>query len=79
LTTGPSPRDVEAAAPSSPQYGEDAELVMFLELDQLSAGTSVPLPRARLGAGTTMALWALRIFVLVVGAMVVYTFVAQIN
>ena len=75
----PTPYPVEAGASPAPLLGEGAELVMFLELDQLSAGTSVPLPHVRLGARTTMALWALRIFVLVVGAMVVYTFVSQID
>lgn len=75
----PIPDDVEAGAAPSPPLDEDAGLVMFLEPDQLSAGTSVPLPRARLGARTTLALWALRIFVLVVGAMVVYTFASQLD
>jgi len=37
-----------------------------------------PCPRAPLSANATRALWALRIFVLVVSAMVIYTFAAQL-
>jgi hypothetical protein len=58
---------------------EVEELVMFLEPDQLVADTSVPVARARLGRGATAALWALRVFVVVVAAMVLYTFVVQLH
>ena len=67
---------------SSPPDGADdsnGELVMFLERDQLSADTSIPLPRAELGRQTQAALWALRIFLLVIGAMVIYTFAEQLR
>jgi hypothetical protein len=57
----------------------NGDLVMFLERDQLSADTSIPVPRARLGRRTRAALWALRVFLLVVGAMVIYTFVEQLR
>jgi hypothetical protein len=57
----------------------DEELVQFLERDQLTADKARPLPRARVSRGATAALWALRVFVLVVGAMVIYTFVAQLG
>jgi hypothetical protein len=76
---GSSPDEPETVAAPLPPHGEDAELVMYLEPDQLSAGTAVPLPRARLGSATTAFLWALRFFVLLLGAMVVYTFVSQIG
>jgi hypothetical protein len=66
---------------SQPDGADDSsdELVMFLERDQLSADTSIPVPRAQLGRRAQAALWALRIFLLVVGAMVIYTFAEQLR
>jgi hypothetical protein len=58
---------------------EEEELIMFLERDQLVSNRSKPVERAQLGRGATIGLWALRIFVMVVSAMVIYTFVAQLN
>jgi hypothetical protein len=58
--------------------GGSEELIMFLERDQLVADRRRPLPPAPVGPRTHLALWSLRIFVLVVGAMVVYTFCAQL-
>ncbi len=55
------------------------ELIMFLERDQLVADTSQPVPRARLGPAAKIALWGLRVFVLVVSFMVIYTFVHQLG
>jgi hypothetical protein len=55
------------------------ELIMHLERDQLVAETSRPLPRARLSGRATAALWALRVFVVIVGAMVIYTFIDQLR
>lgn len=55
------------------------ELIMHLERDQLVAETSLPLPRARLSSRATAALWTLRVFVVVVGAMVIYTFIDQLR
>jgi hypothetical protein len=67
---------------SEPQIPEpprlDEELFMSLERDQLVAGRHRALPPARLSPRARLALWALRIFVLVLGAMVIYTFVAQL-
>jgi hypothetical protein len=57
---------------------ERQDLVMFLERDQLVADTSRPLGRMALSRRTRAALWALRVFVVVVSAMVIYTFVAQL-
>jgi hypothetical protein len=56
----------------------DEEIVMFLERDQLMADRRRPLPPAGIGRRAHAALWVLRIFVLVVGAMVIYTFCAQL-
>ena len=55
------------------------ELIMHLERDQLVAETSRPLPRAVLGRRALLALWALRVFVVGVGAMVIYTFIDQLR
>lgn len=55
------------------------ELVMFLERDQLVIDRSKPVTRARLGPRVTFALWVLRLFVFIVGAMVIYTFFSQLH
>ena len=52
----------------------DDELLSALEPDQLIAASSRPLPRYRLSRPVSMGLWALRVFVLIITAMVVYTF-----
>jgi hypothetical protein len=54
------------------------DLVMFLERDQLVHDAARAVPRAHLSAAATAGLWALRVFVIVVSAMVIYTFIAQI-
>ncbi len=58
---------------------DDEELVDYLERDQLVADKRRPVSRARLSPPQAAGLWALRVFSLVVGALVVYTFVAQLN
>lgn len=55
------------------------ELIMHLERDQLVAETSRALAPARLGRRATAAIWALRVFVVVVSAMVIYTFIDQLR
>ncbi len=70
--TTPGPRAVH-------EPSDHEELIMFLERDQLVADTSQPVPRARLGPAVKIALWGLRIFVLVVSFMVLYTFVHQLG
>ncbi|HWF50379.1 MAG TPA: hypothetical protein VG294_07000 [Solirubrobacteraceae bacterium] len=57
---------------------EEQELVEFLERDQLVTDTARPVPRMALSRRTSVALWALRVFVVVVSAMVIYTFISQI-
>jgi hypothetical protein len=51
----------------------------YLEADQLSAETSRPVPRAALSRRAIAALWALRVFVVVAGVMVIYVFIAQLG
>lgn len=68
-----SRRDLQAEAEP------EEELVMFLERDQLSSDRARPLPRAPLERRARVALWALRVFALIVSAMVIYTFVAQLG
>jgi hypothetical protein len=55
------------------------ELVEELERDQLVAATSRPVGRAAIGRYAVATLWALRVFVLVLGAMVIYTFIDQLH
>jgi len=57
----------------------DEELVMFLEPDQLDLHTSVPVPRALLSKRARAALWALRVFVILVSIMIIYTFASQLK
>jgi hypothetical protein len=54
------------------------EMVMFLERDQLMSDRRRPLPPAEIGPRAHVALWTLRIFVLIVGLMVIFTFCAQL-
>jgi len=57
---------------------EQQELVEFLERDQLVVDTSRPVSRMALSRSTSAALWALRVFAVVVSAMVIYTFASQL-
>ncbi len=62
-----------------PQERFEDELIMHLERDQFVAETSRPVPRAALSARATAGLWALRVFVVLVSLMVVYTFIDQLH
>lgn len=55
------------------------ELIMDLERDQFVAETSRPVARAVLGARAIAGLWALRVFVVLVSLMVIYTFIDQLH
>lgn len=55
------------------------QLIMDLERDQIVAATNRPVPRASLGAYATAGLWALRVFVVLVSLMVIYTFIDQLH
>ncbi len=60
-------------------YEPDNVLPNYLEADQLAAETSRPVPRAELSGRAVLALWALRGFVVVGSAMVVYVFIAGLH
>jgi len=55
------------------------ELVGYLERDQLEVEMDKRLPPARLSRRSRLGLWALRVFVIAVGAMVIYAFVAGLH
>jgi hypothetical protein len=57
---------------------ERDELVMYLERDQLVSDKGRPVPRAQLSRTANIGLWALRVFAIVLSAMVIYTFIAQL-
>lgn len=69
----------ELNATSDQTIPADRDLVAYLERDQLLEQTARPLRRARLTHRAQAALWALRVLVIVFGAMVVYTFVWQLG
>jgi hypothetical protein len=62
-----------------PQERLEDELILHLERDQFVAETSRPVPRAALSPRATAGLWALRLFVVLVSLMVVYTFVYELR
>jgi len=64
--------------PRRPTRPED-ELIHHLERDQLVAATSLPVEQAALSPRARAALWALRVFVVLVSLMVVYTFFDQLH
>jgi hypothetical protein len=59
-------------------YEEPADPDTQLELDQFVARTSRPVQRAELGPRARAGLWALRVAAILLGAMVIYTFVSQL-
>jgi len=58
--------------------GEQVDLIAHLERDQLAAETMKPVERARLSAPVIALLWALRVFVVVMGVLVAYVFFASL-
>ena len=60
------------------EHGEDLTLIAHLEPDQLVAETMRPVARAELSRSALALLWALRIFVVVMGALVIYVFAASL-
>jgi hypothetical protein len=62
-----------------PEPAAEEELIMHLEPDQFVAETSRPVPRATLSHRAVVALWALRVFAVVVSLLVIYTFIEQLN
>jgi hypothetical protein len=74
-----TPTKPATANPPPQETGRaDQELVMYLERDQLDADTSVPVPRARLSRRAKAGLWTLRVFVILVSIMVIYTFASKL-
>lgn len=55
------------------------DLISHLDRDQFVAETARRLPRASLSARAAVGLWALRVVVVLVGAMVAYAFVVQLH
>jgi hypothetical protein len=62
-----------------PQQRFEDDQVMHLERGQLVTETSRPVPRAALSARAAAGLWALRVFVVLVSLMVIYTFTGQLR
>ena len=71
----PNPRSEVTQRPD----GASEELIEYLESDQLVLERSRPLGRRPLDRRVALALWTLRVFVIVVGAMVIYTFFARLG
>ena len=84
--TGASGCQLEASPVARPagaaDHGRDEheeELIMHLERDQLVAETLRPVSRAHIGRRALIGLWALRVFVVLVSLMVIYTFIARLG
>ena len=61
-----------------PEGDRESQLIESLEPDQLVAAVAKPLPRLQLSRTVRIALWAVRIFVLIISALVVYTFIVKL-
>ncbi len=60
-------------------HDEHQRLIEFLEEDQLVADTTRRLPRAELSRTAELGLAALRVFVVVISVLVIYTFIASLG
>jgi hypothetical protein len=72
----------ETRTDDAPMMGPDEfpDLVEYLEPDQLvQAKRQYPVARKALSKRANAWLWALRVFAIVLTAMVVYTFVSQLH
>jgi hypothetical protein len=72
-------RSAERERDPQPQELFEDELIMHLERDQFVDETSRPVPRVALSARGAAGLWALRVFVVLVSLMVLYTFIDQLH
>jgi hypothetical protein len=70
---------VEPAAGEPERDEPEQELIEYLEPDQLVAETFRPVARAVLTRNVAVGLWALRVFVVLVSLMVIYTFIASLS
>lgn len=78
LRDAPAPVPIREEELQAEERAED-QLIMHLERDQFVAETARPVPRAPLSSATVAGLWALRVFVVLVSAMVIYTFVVNLR
>jgi hypothetical protein len=62
-----------------PQERLEDELAARLDREQFLAEASRALPRIALSKRAAIALWGLRVFVVLVGLMVIYTFIDQLR
>ena len=62
-----------------PEGHHENQLIEALEPDQLVSEVSKPLPRLRLSRSVRISLWAVRIFVLIISALVVYVFIVKLS
>jgi hypothetical protein len=69
---------MEQINPKDRQWLDAEEMVGSLERDQLVSDRLRPVSPAALSGRARAALWGLRVFVLIVGVMVIYTFFAQL-
>jgi hypothetical protein len=68
------------ATPIPPQgHRPGGDPAVFLEPGQLTAATRRPVPRAHLSRRPVTALWALRVLVIILSAMVIYAFFSQLG
>ena len=82
-TKRPAATPATPSTPSTPSTEEHSTTARtsaaILEHDQLVADTDRPVPRAQLTARASTALWILRIFTILVGAMVIYVFFSELG
>ncbi len=69
---------MQPEAKFQPEGHHESQLIESLEPDQLVAAVAKPLPRLKLSRPVRIALWAVRIFVLIISALVVYTFIVKL-
>ena len=69
---------MQPEAKFQPEGHHESQLIESLEPDQLVAAVAKPLPRLRLSRPVRIALWVVRSFVLMISALVVYTFIVKL-
>jgi hypothetical protein len=75
----PGERDCIPEQDLQAQERAEDQLIMHLERDQFVAETSRPVPRMTLGKRASAGLWVLRVFVIILSLMVIYTFIDQLH
>jgi len=73
------PATYPASTPTPRPGQRPGDPAVFLEPGQLTAAIRQPVPRAQLGRRAMIALWALRVLVIILSAMVIYTFFSQLG